>query len=90
MKAALCTTPGRLEDITLSDIAEPACPPDGLLVRVHAAGVNFPDVLLARGQYQEKPALPFAPGLELAGSAQLPFATLNVNDTLSLLEERPG
>lgn len=30
------------------------------------------------------------PGLELAGSAQLPFATLNVNDTLSLLEERPG
>ena len=30
------------------------------------------------------------PGLELAGSAQLPFATLNVNNTLSLLEERPG
>lgn len=30
------------------------------------------------------------PGLELAGSAQLPFATLNVNDTLSLLEERPA
>lgn len=30
------------------------------------------------------------PGLEFAGSAQLPFATLNVNDTLSLLEERPA
>ena len=30
------------------------------------------------------------PGLELAGSANLPFATLNVDDTLSLLEERPA
>jgi hypothetical protein len=29
-------------------------------------------------------------GLELAGSANLPFATLNVDDTLSLLEERPA
>jgi len=67
MKAALITTPGRIEDIALGEIAEPACPPDGLLVRVHAAGVNFPDVLLARGQYQEKPTPPFAPGLELTG-----------------------
>ena len=67
MKAALCTVPGRLEDVALSDADEPTCPTDGLLVRVHAAGVNFPDVLLVRGQYQEKPALPFAPGLELAG-----------------------
>lgn len=67
MKAALVRTPGRIEDIAVAEIAEPACPPDGLIVRVHAAGVNFPDVLLARGQYQEKPATPFAPGLELAG-----------------------
>ena len=67
MKAALCTKPGRIEDVALGDVAEPACPTEGLLVRVHAAGVNFPDVLLVRGQYQEKPALPFAPGLELAG-----------------------
>lgn len=67
MKAALCITPGRLEDVVLRDVAEPTCAPDGLLVRVHAAGVNFPDVLMVRGQYQEKLALPFAPGLELAG-----------------------
>jgi NADPH2:quinone reductase len=67
MKAALCTTPGRLEDVALAEIDPPSLPADGLLVRVHAAGVNFPDVLLVRGQYQEKPALPFAPGLELAG-----------------------
>jgi NADPH2:quinone reductase len=67
MKAALVTTPGRIEDVALGDLPAPACPPDGLIARVHAAGVNFPDVLLARGQYQERPAPPFAPGLELAG-----------------------
>jgi len=34
---------------------------------VHAAGVNFPDVLLSRGMYQFKPTLPFSPGGECAG-----------------------
>jgi NADPH2:quinone reductase len=67
MKAALCTKPGRIEDVTLAEIEPPALPDDGLLVRVHAAGVNFPDLLLVREQYQEKPELPFAPGLEIAG-----------------------
>ena len=34
---------------------------------MHAAGVNFPDVLLSRGMYQFKPTLPFSPGGECAG-----------------------
>ncbi len=43
-------------------------PGDGqVLVRVKAAALNFPDVLLARGQYQIKPPLPFTPGVELCG-----------------------
>jgi NADPH2:quinone reductase len=36
-------------------------------VRVRAAAVNFPDLLQTRGEYQHKPALPFIPGLEIAG-----------------------
>lgn len=36
-------------------------------IRVAAAAVNFADTLLVEGRYQEKPALPFAPGLEVAG-----------------------
>ena len=36
-------------------------------VRVRAASVNFPDLLMTRGEYQHKPALPFIPGLEMAG-----------------------
>jgi NADPH2:quinone reductase len=36
-------------------------------VRVRAAAVNFPDLLMTRGEYQHKPALPFIAGLELSG-----------------------
>lgn len=38
-----------------------------VLVRVLASPINFPDVLLCRGEYQTKPALPFTPGVELCG-----------------------
>ena len=40
-----------------------------VLIKVHAAGCNFSDVLMMRGRYQEKPALPFIPGREAAGAA---------------------
>ena len=33
-----------------------------------ACGLNFADTLMAAGRYQEKPALPFAPGLEVCGT----------------------
>ena len=36
-------------------------------LRVHAAALNFPDVLMCRGEYQVKPPLPFTPGAEVAG-----------------------
>jgi NADPH2:quinone reductase len=36
-------------------------------VAVHAAGINFPDILMAAGEYQLKPELPFTPGVEAAG-----------------------
>lgn len=38
-----------------------------VLIKVAACGVNFADTLMVQGKYQEKPALPFAPGLEIAG-----------------------
>ena len=36
-------------------------------VAIHAAGINFPDILMAAGEYQLKPELPFIPGMEAAG-----------------------
>lgn len=37
------------------------------VVRVAACGLNFADLLMAKGQYQERPDLPFTPGMEFAG-----------------------
>lgn len=55
--------------LSLDDIAEPVVGPGEVLVDVDAVALNFPDVLMCRGQYQERPPLPFTPGLELAGRA---------------------
>jgi NADPH:quinone reductase len=56
--------------MTLDDVPVPA-PGDGqLLVRVRAAALNFPDVLMAAGLYQERPPLPYTPGVELCGEVE--------------------
>ncbi|WP_222266794.1 NADPH:quinone oxidoreductase family protein [Modestobacter marinus] len=55
------------EVMSLDDVDRPEPGPGQLLVRVRAAGLNFPDVLMTRGQYQERPPLPFTPGVELCG-----------------------
>jgi NADPH2:quinone reductase len=49
------------------DVAEPVASGGHVVIDVKAAGVNFPDVLLTRGQYQFKPNPPFSPGGEVAG-----------------------
>ena len=49
------------------DISEPDSSQDRLLIDVKAVGINFPDLLATRGQYQHKPHVPFVPGCEIAG-----------------------
>jgi NADPH:quinone reductase len=53
--------------VALRDFPTPDPKAGEVLVEVRAAAVNFPDLLQTRGEYQHKPALPFIPGLELAG-----------------------
>jgi NADPH2:quinone reductase len=53
----------RLDD----DVPTPKVSAGHVLIDVHAAGVNFPDILQTRGKYQFQPALPFSPGGEAAG-----------------------
>lgn len=55
------------EGLVIKDIADPLPGPDDVLVEVHAAGVNYPDLLTVAGTYQSLPPLPFTPGKEGAG-----------------------
>jgi NADPH2:quinone reductase len=53
--------------LRLEDVEAPEPGAGEVRVRVHAASLNFPDVLMCRGGYQVKPPLPFTPGAEVAG-----------------------
>src|SRR3954451_3644466 len=55
------------ESLRLEEFPSRALKPGEVLVAIRAAGLNFPDVLMAAGEYQNKPPLPFTPGMEAAG-----------------------
>ncbi len=67
MRAVVCRSYGAPEDLVCEEVADPVPGPGQVLVRVRAAAVNFPDVLLIAGKYQIKIPVPFIPGSELAG-----------------------
>lgn len=67
MRAILCKDWGEPDTLILGDVASPSPGPGEVKIRIRAAGVNYADIVMVRGQYQEKPSLPFSPGLEGAG-----------------------
>jgi NADPH2:quinone reductase len=68
MKALVCRAnsedigTAKIEDVALPDLAA-----NEVRVRVRAAAVNFPDILMIQGRYQHRPELPFVVGGERAG-----------------------
>ncbi len=68
MKAVLCKAYGLPESLELCEIDSPEPGPKELLIDVHSAAINFPDVLMIQGKYQSQPEFPFAPGGEIAGT----------------------
>ena len=69
MKAWQVTRLGEPSDVLeLVEIDPPTAGPGAVQIRVDAVGLNFPDILLCQGKYQERPDLPFTPGLEVAGT----------------------
>jgi NADPH2:quinone reductase len=70
MKAALCTRPGTPDDLTMADLPDPVAGPGEAVVKVAAAALNFFDLLIIAGKYQFKPAFPFSPGAEFAGTVE--------------------
>ncbi|MBU2339786.1 MAG: NADPH:quinone oxidoreductase family protein [Alphaproteobacteria bacterium] len=68
MKALLVNGLSRdLSGLALADIPQLERAEGEALVQVRAASLNYPDLLMTRGAYQFKPALPFVAGLEMAG-----------------------
>lgn len=58
---------GEPEALKLVEVTTSAPGPDEVTIDVHAVGVNFPDLLVVRGTYQNLSPLPFSPGKEVAG-----------------------
>ena len=70
MRAIICRALGGPDKLELTELADPEPGACGVRIRVRAAGVNFADSLMLKGRYQEKPPLPFTPGLEVAGEIE--------------------
>lgn len=55
------------DSLDVRDYEAPPMSQDGVRIRVRAAGCNFSDILMLKGEYQVEPPLPFVPGSEVAG-----------------------
>ena len=70
MRALLSHEPGGPDSLRLDEVPDPQAGPGELLIRVRAAAINYPDVLIIEDRYQLKPPRPFAPGGEIAGEVE--------------------
>lgn len=66
-RAVICRELGEPESLHLEEFESRPLAAGQARVRVRAAGLNYPDVLMVAGKYQHKPPLPFVPGMEAAG-----------------------
>lgn len=68
MRAVLCRSFDGPSSLELAEIDSPSPGPGEVLVDVHVAAVSFMDILMVSGKYQMRPALPFVPGSDAAGT----------------------
>jgi len=67
MHAWLCSNPIGVDALEWKELPTPQPGPGQVRIRIHAASLNFPDLLIVQNKYQIKPPLPFVPGAEYAG-----------------------
>lgn len=67
MRALVCKSYDGISALRVEEMPAPVAGAGEVVVRIHAAGVNFADVLMVAGRYQVKPPLPFIAGSEFAG-----------------------
>ena len=67
MKAVVSDVAGLPESLVVRDMPMPEPGKGEVRVKIHAVGVNFPDVLIIQDKYQSRPPRPFSPGGDAAG-----------------------
>lgn len=70
MRAVLSKTPGGPETLVVEEVLDPTPMKGEVIIDVKAVGINFPDTLIIEDRYQFKPARPFSPGAEVAGTVE--------------------
>jgi NADPH2:quinone reductase len=68
MRAVLCNGFDGIKALSVGEAAEPHPGGDEVLIDVHAASVSYMDYLMICGGYQMRPALPYVPGTDAAGT----------------------
>jgi NADPH2:quinone reductase len=67
MQAILCEEFDSPNKLKVTEVDDPVPGKTDVIVNIHATGLGFVDALTVAGLYQNKPALPFIPGNEIAG-----------------------
>lgn len=93
MKAVICERHGPPETLRLVDLEIAPPGPGELQLRIEACSINFPDLLIIAGKYQEQPPLPFTPCGEVAGRVSAVGAgvdNFSVGDTVMAITYTGG
>jgi NADPH2:quinone reductase len=67
MRALICKEHGPPESLVIEETDDPTAGKGEVVIDVHAAGINFPDILVFAGKYQVRFDPPFIPGYEASG-----------------------
>ena len=87
MLALVVESHGPVDSLQLRDHAQPPAPGAGeVLVEVHAASINFPDLMVVAGTYQNLPQCPFVPGKDLVHGQSITDACLGWDESVRLLD----
>jgi NADPH2:quinone reductase len=93
MRAIEITQPGPADVLKLCERPMPVVKAGEVLIKVHAAGVNRPDVFQRQGNYAPPPGASDIPGLEVAGEivdGDLDYTTLDIGDHVCALVQGGG
>ena len=93
MHAWLCENPVGVDALTWKELPTPQPGKGQVLIRIQAASLNFPDLLIVQNKYQTKPELPFVPGSEYAGVIEAVgenVTNLKVGQTVACLSGTGG